>query len=76
LGEIVPAPGYSEERLYLYHAVLNAEAGEMCPDEDEDLEVVILSRAELDESIRSGEIIDAKTIAVWHRFLSREGGCS
>ena len=74
LGDIVSSPGYSEERLYLFYAKLDATAGEMTPDEDESLETVMFDRDHLEHAIREGEICDAKTIVIWYRYLEMTGG--
>jgi ADP-ribose pyrophosphatase len=62
LGEIIPVPGYSSERVHLYLARdLRAAAQHL--DRDELLEV---HRIPLDEAIAmvfSGQVVDAKTIA-------------
>lgn len=65
LGIIVPAPGYTDERLYVYSAALRPSARAARPDEDEKLEVVRLSAAEFETRIARGEIIDAKTLSAW-----------
>ncbi len=62
LGAIYLAPGYSSELLHLFLAeVLTPER--LPHDEDENLEVVCLSWAEIDALLRHGEIVDAKSIA-------------
>ena len=65
LGVIYPAPGYSEERLYVYYATLSPERGAICPDDDERIEVEWLTAEALETLIEQGEICDAKTLAAW-----------
>lgn len=65
LGKIVPAPGYSSEILYIFYARLGAQAGSVSPDEDERIEVVHLTRAEVEHAIDQGELWDSKTLAAW-----------
>ncbi len=56
------APGYSSELLHLYLAEeLTPESLEQ--DEDENLEIVALSWAEINQMLLNGEFNDAKTIA-------------
>ena len=68
LGQIVPVPGYSQEVLYLYWAELETEPESLELDEDEQVEVVVMSGTEIEQSIASGEMIDAKSIALWYRY--------
>jgi ADP-ribose pyrophosphatase len=61
LGEIVPVPGYSDERIHLYLATdLRRSAQSLDEDEVLDVEVVTMTRA--CDMIDRSEIIDAKTI--------------
>lgn len=64
LGKIVTAPGFCDEIIYLYKAT-NLVAGEKNEDEDEFTNVKILNINKVKEMIRSGEIIDTKTISVF-----------
>jgi ADP-ribose pyrophosphatase len=58
------APGYSDEFIYPFLAT-ELEKLETPPDqdEDEDIEVILMTPAELELSILRGDVIDAKTIA-------------
>jgi ADP-ribose pyrophosphatase len=65
IGEILPAPGYSNERIHLYLAT------ELVPckqslDEDECLEIHSFRFEEVMEMITKGEIQDAMSIAGLH----------
>jgi ADP-ribose pyrophosphatase len=64
LGKFFLAPGYSDEVIYAYLAQ-GLERLEVPPsqDEDEDIEVVLMSPQELEAAIQGGEGVDAKTIA-------------
>ncbi len=64
LGEFPLAPGYSDEYIYAFLAQ-ELEKLEQPPqqDEDEDIEVILMSFDEFEQCIISGEIIDGKTIA-------------
>ncbi|MFU8780907.1 MAG: NUDIX hydrolase [Kiritimatiellia bacterium] len=68
LGTIVPAPGYSSEKLFLFHARTGMRPGAICPDEDERIAVVHMTRQEVDAAIDRGELYDAKTLAAWLLF--------
>lgn len=71
LGVICPAPGYSDERLYLFLVDLDPERGEQDTDHDEEIEVVYRTAEEVEAMIGNGEIRDAKTLAAWHLVSRR-----
>lgn len=62
LGEIYPAPGFCSELQYVYLAK-NLSTAFLEKDDDEIIEVVVLSKNDALQMIKSGEIKDAKTIA-------------
>lgn len=68
-GKIYPAPGYTDEVIYLYeaHDLSPSDAYDM--DEDEQIEVVKVSLCEMDEMIRDGRIIDAKSICLAYHYF-------
>jgi ADP-ribose pyrophosphatase len=70
LGQFYLAPGYSDEIIYAYLAQ-DLQKLETPPsqDEDEDIETVLMSPAELEQAILNGEPIDAKSICSF--FLAR-----
>jgi ADP-ribose pyrophosphatase len=70
LGKFSLAPGYSDEYIYAFLA-LDLEKLEQPPekDEDEDIEVVLMTPRELEKAILAGEAIDAKSISSF--FLAR-----
>ncbi|MEI6807263.1 MAG: NUDIX hydrolase [bacterium] len=70
LGVVALAPGYSSEQLHLFYAKL-AQAGDVCPDPDEYVQVVRLMEAEIDGMIGRNEIKDAKTVAAWYLWKAR-----
>ena len=74
LGVIVPCPGYSEERLHLYHARLSQEPNALRPDFDENLEPVVLTAAEIEAALDDGGLIDGKSIALWLLWRRRGEG--
>jgi ADP-ribose pyrophosphatase len=67
LGSFFPTPGYCDEEMHVFRAAglrqpgTDDEAAQ--PDEDEDIEPQAFSEAALQAMIRSGEIIDLKTVA-------------
>ncbi|WP_017325790.1 NUDIX hydrolase [Synechococcus sp. PCC 7336] len=70
LGQFFLAPGYSDETIFAYLArdlekLFEPPAG----DEDEDIEVVELTVAELRQKAIASQDLDAKTIACFHRAL-------
>lgn len=64
LGQFPLAPGYSDEWIYAFLAT-DLEKIEQPPagDEDEDIEVVLMSPDRFQKAILAGEAIDAKSIA-------------
>ncbi|MGF1602441.1 MAG: NUDIX hydrolase [Thermosynechococcaceae cyanobacterium] len=70
LGEFPLAPGYSDEIIYAFLAQ-DLELLETPPaqDEDEDIETVLMTAAELEAAIEGGEPVDAKTICGF--FMAR-----
>jgi ADP-ribose pyrophosphatase len=69
LGAMLPCPGYSDEVIHLFLARDLTELRERpAGDDDEDLEVVLMTPAELDAAIASGnEYLDGKSITAWFR---------
>jgi ADP-ribose pyrophosphatase len=69
LGPMLPCPGYSDEVIHCFLAreltpLENPPAG----DDDEDLEVVLMSPAQLDAALASGdEWLDGKSVTAWFR---------
>jgi ADP-ribose pyrophosphatase len=61
LGEFFIAPGYCEERLFVYLAS-DLEPSRQNLDDDEEIEVVRMPFAEALARVHSGEIDDAKSI--------------
>lgn len=71
LGTLLPAPGFCNEVQHLFVArELYPQSAEK--DEDEDISVVTLSVSGFEERVISGEINDAKTIALF--FKARLAG--
>jgi ADP-ribose pyrophosphatase len=72
-GQIIPmggfysAPGFCTEYLHLFLA-LDLIPDPLPADDDEGIDLLLLSLDQVDEMIESGEICDAKTIAGVHRY--------
>lgn len=64
LGVIYPAPGFCSEKQYLYLATDLYERSLPC-DDDEEITVQNISIDEFYKALSSGEICDAKTIAIF-----------
>jgi ADP-ribose pyrophosphatase len=65
LGSFFPTPGYCDEVMHFFEATALREPApdEIAhPDDDEDIEPRAFSRSALRSMIRSGEIVDLKTI--------------
>ncbi|MFO7869917.1 MAG: NUDIX hydrolase [Kiritimatiellia bacterium] len=65
LGALKTAPGYTDEVIHIFHTEADEEGRGPAPDEDEELETVVLTEAEVEEMITDGRISDAKTVAAW-----------
>jgi ADP-ribose pyrophosphatase len=71
LGPVFPSVGYCTERIDIYFANVSGQ-GATAFDEDEDIETVILTEAEMDKMIRTNQIADAKTLAAWMLYKAKK----
>lgn len=63
LGKFPLAPGYSDEFIYAFLATDLVKLDQPPKqDDDEDIEVVLMSFDEFEEALKAGEPIDAKTV--------------
>lgn len=62
LGKIAVAPGFADEVVYIYKAT-ELFKGKINRDEDEFLNIKILTIDDVKSMVKSGDIIDGKTIA-------------
>ena len=69
LGIMLPCPAYSDEIIHIYLARNIKLLDEKPPgDIDEDIEVLLMEKDELNDCIASGkEALDGKTITAWYR---------
>ena len=65
LGAIYTTPGFTDERIHLFLA-LEVTPGTQALDADEFVEPVVLTLSDALDRVRSGEIVDAKTICTLH----------
>ena len=74
LGEILPSPGYTDERIRLF-AARDLVWGERCPDgaEERAAQVVTVKTGQALEMIESGRIRDAKTVVALLRWVGMRG---
>ncbi len=72
LGPIFPSVGYCTERIDIFFAQLSEERGETSFDDDERIETVFVTEAEVDEMIRTNQIADAKTLAAWMLYKANK----
>lgn len=72
LGPVFPSVGYCTERIDVFFAEV-AGHGETGFDEDERIETIVLTEAEMDGKIRNNEIADAKTLAAWMLYKAKKG---
>lgn len=74
LGNLYPSPGYTGEIIYLYLAK-GLSYGDLCPDDDEFLEVERIPLEKAAQMVLNNEITDAKTqIAVLKVYLKKQRG--
>jgi ADP-ribose pyrophosphatase len=71
LGRIYTTPGFTDEVIHLF-AATGLRPGQMNRDGDEYMEVLALPLSEAVAAIRSGEIVDGKSVAalLWARTLA------
>jgi ADP-ribose pyrophosphatase len=65
LGKIVSSPGFCDEYIYIYKAEELYKGQGALGDEDEFINVIEVKIDKIKEMIKSGEIIDAKTISAF-----------
>lgn len=63
LGKIYTTPGFCDEVLYIYLAENLIPGNHAREEGEEEMEIVELTLKEVEEKIRNGEIVDAKTIS-------------
>ena len=66
------APGFCDEKMYLYRAFNISKSSKLHPDQDEFVETVLLDRQEVLAAIRNNEIQDAKTLIGLQHWLLAE----
>lgn len=71
MGVVVPAPGYTDERLHMFYARLHPRQEALHTDPDEVVSVAYLTADEIERMVAGGQIEDAKTLAAWLLFRCR-----
>ena len=66
------APGFCDEKMYLYRAFNISKSSNLQPDQDEFVETVLLDRQEVLAAVRNNEIQDAKTLIGLQHWLLAE----
>ncbi len=66
------APGFCDEKMYLYRASGVRENSTLMPDEDEFVETVLLDKQEAAAAMADGRVRDAKTIIGLQQWLLAE----
>ena len=72
LAEFYPSPGFLSEKMTIYLAT-GLTAGKATPMEDERIEVRWFTAKQVDDMLRAGKILDAKTIIgflKWKRYFA------
>ncbi len=72
IAEFFPSPGFLTEKMTIFLAT-ELTAGEASPMEDERIETRWFGQRELDDMIRAGKIVDAKTnigFLKWKRYFA------
>ncbi len=64
LGEIIPVPGYSTEKIFIYKAE-GLKKTKQLHQKDEVIEKIILTRKQINYMFKTGRFIDAKTICAF-----------
>ncbi len=67
--EFFSAPGFCDEKLYLYHAQGVAKNSTLSADEDEFVETVLMNKAEVQAALNAQHIQDAKTLIALQYWL-------
>lgn len=62
LGLIIPAPGYSTEKIFVYKAE-NLSETKRLHQADEVIDILVMNKQEIRRLFKSGKIVDAKTIS-------------
>ena len=72
LGPLVCSPGYCTEVIHAFLATLAPNPGSQRLDSDENIDAVLLTRAEVEDAIADGSLWDGKTLAAWAKMFVRE----
>lgn len=66
-GYMAPTCGYSSEKIYLYHGKLGKYVGQHF-DPDEKIDIYRFNLKQIEEMIKNGQIVDAKSICIMYHL--------
>ncbi|MFA5332488.1 MAG: NUDIX hydrolase [Methanoregula sp.] len=66
-GCIYTTPGFTDEQIFLFEARVLEPSDEFQKDADEVIEVIDVTRDEMDAMVKNGTVCDAKTICLLHQ---------
>jgi ADP-ribose pyrophosphatase len=66
-GFIYTTPGFTDEKIFLFEARDLTPSDDFRKDEDEVIEVMDVTKEQMDAMIRDGSVCDAKTICLIHQ---------
>ncbi|WP_434779830.1 NUDIX hydrolase [Neisseria sp. Ec49-e6-T10] len=69
LHEFYSAPGFCDEKLFLYQANGVQQNSQLSADEDEFVETVLLTKKQVKQALKKRKIVDAKTIIALQTWL-------
>lgn len=72
LGIIHASPGYTDERVELFFALVDEEPEAMDLDHDERIEIVMVDEPAFAAAVADGTLTDSKTLALWGKYLTRK----
>lgn len=77
IGKMVPAPGYTDELLYVFFVEVSSREGGLKPDADEVIDLCRMTEKEFEDLLAVSEVVDAKTAASWYmwkQYVVRKSG--
>lgn len=74
LGAFIPAPGFCDETIHMFYSddvVISSNPHGYTPDDDEDIEIMLLSVEELNTMFMDQKLTDYKTALGYFYFMNR-----
>ena len=72
LSTFYVSPGYTDEVMHIFYAVVENQAGDQALDDDERVRVNYRTRREMENMIDCGSIVDGKTLVAWHEYIRQK----